>query len=146
MSRHNKRKQRNSGHFPTSQQNQVNQQPLQQGINHRVLAQTYSGPIPPASELSNYEAITPGFAERIMTMAEKNQSHDHDIQSRSLTAARWEVHIGQVCAVIITALAFGTAIVMTKYGAYIPASIVGGSTVCTLGIAFITGRHKTKTK
>lgn len=33
----------------------------------------YEGPIPPASELTNYDNVIPGLAERIVLMAEKEQ-------------------------------------------------------------------------
>jgi hypothetical protein len=41
----------------------------------------FSGPLPPPSQLSAYEQIFPGFAERIMAMAEKEQSNRHGMQA-----------------------------------------------------------------
>ena len=35
----------------------------------------YSGPLPPAEQFAAYESILPGSAERILQMAEKQQSH-----------------------------------------------------------------------
>jgi uncharacterized membrane protein len=37
----------------------------------------HSGPLPPPSDLAAYETIQPGFAERIMQMAEKEQTKRH---------------------------------------------------------------------
>lgn len=44
------------------------------------ISTTYSGPIPAASELAKYETIQPGFADRIITMAEKQSEHRHAIE------------------------------------------------------------------
>ncbi len=44
----------------------------------RTLSQSlYSGPVPDPDTLGKYEAIQPGFAERLLTMAEKEQSNRH---------------------------------------------------------------------
>ncbi|WP_254908530.1 DUF2335 domain-containing protein [Halomonas citrativorans] len=39
---------------------------------------TYSGPLPPSSEMERYESIMPGAADRILFMAEQQQKHRHD--------------------------------------------------------------------
>ncbi len=38
---------------------------------------TYSGPLPPSSELENYDRVLPGAADRIIRMAENAQSTQH---------------------------------------------------------------------
>lgn len=40
----------------------------------------YSGPIPDPDSLQKYEDVCPGFAERLMSMAEKEQSERIQIQ------------------------------------------------------------------
>jgi len=42
----------------------------------------YSGPIPPAQELGEYDRIIPNGADRIMSMAEREQAHRHDLERR----------------------------------------------------------------
>lgn len=37
--------------------------------------EAFSGPIPPPNLLERYEAITPGAADRILTMAENQSKH-----------------------------------------------------------------------
>ena len=41
---------------------------------HREVA-AYSGPIPPVNQLSQYEQVLPGVADRIITIAEKQSQH-----------------------------------------------------------------------
>ncbi len=38
---------------------------------------TYSSPLPPSSELENYDRVLPGAADRIIRMAENAQSTQH---------------------------------------------------------------------
>ncbi|WP_156114494.1 DUF2335 domain-containing protein [Paracoccus sanguinis] len=49
-----------------------------------IKQEMFSGPLPHPKHLKGYEDTTPGAADRILTMAEKAQSHLIDIQSRHL--------------------------------------------------------------
>lgn len=48
---------------------------------------SFSGPLPPPALLRQYEEILPGTAERIVSMAEKEQGHRHLQDSQALKAA-----------------------------------------------------------
>jgi uncharacterized membrane protein len=43
----------------------------------QITASRFSGPVPPPAVLGQYEEILPGSAERILSMAENEQSHRH---------------------------------------------------------------------
>jgi uncharacterized membrane protein len=45
----------------------------------KAVSQQFSGPIPPPQILGDYDKVQPGFAERIIAMAEREQSHRHGI-------------------------------------------------------------------
>lgn len=47
-----------------------------------VVEQSYSGPLPPAKETQIYETVHPGFTNRWITMAEKEQTARHQTISR----------------------------------------------------------------
>lgn len=49
-----------------------------------VITASYSGPIPPSSELARYEQIVPGSGLRIIEMAEKQSSHRQFIEGKIL--------------------------------------------------------------
>ena len=49
-----------------------------------VEAKLHSGPLPPASELAEYEEVLPGAADRIFRMAEGQSEHRSDLESRML--------------------------------------------------------------
>lgn len=47
-----------------------------------VLQKTHSGPLPPPEDLAHYDAICPGAAARILSMAERNMEHRHTTETR----------------------------------------------------------------
>lgn len=46
--------------------------------NSGIIAAEYSGPIPPPNILAGYDKINPGFADRVIKLAEKEQEHQHE--------------------------------------------------------------------
>ncbi len=117
-------------------------------VNHQSLkvetvsVQTaYSGPIPPAQELGNYNAIVPGAAERILRMAEKNLQHQIDIEALDLNSARR----GQIFAFLIAVLAFSSSIAAMIMGFPYVAGAIGSTTVVSLATVFIKGRGHNST-
>lgn len=46
----------------------------------------YSGPLPPPALYQEFEKVLPGSAERILAMAEKEQSHRHEWEGVALNA------------------------------------------------------------
>ena len=48
-----------------------------------VIQSAYSGPLPPPPMYSEYEAVLPGSADRILAMAEKEQAIRHEWEGRA---------------------------------------------------------------
>lgn len=68
----------------------------------------FSGPLPPPEILAKYDDVSPGFAERLMTMAENNQAHRHAME-REVIPARAKLELrGQIigAAIAFLVLAF----------------------------------------
>ena len=61
---------------------------LESSKNHRVLVGTmmeqssYSGPLPKPSDFAAYKETLPSAPERIMTMAEEEQTHRHTLEKQ----------------------------------------------------------------
>lgn len=53
---------------------QVQQKSIQQ------ITQSFSGPLPPPAALQEYERISPGLAERIVSMAESQARHRQQLE------------------------------------------------------------------
>lgn len=57
-------------------------------IESQALTQAFSGPIPPPAVLAEYDSRFPGFAERIMSMAEREAATRHELLSMPFPSAR----------------------------------------------------------
>lgn len=65
-------------------------------------ASAFSGPLPPPEDLAAYEQISPGFADRIVTMAEKEQVQRHGNEHKLRDLQRRLLSRGQVFAFILS--------------------------------------------
>ncbi len=108
-----------------------------------IEAESFKGPLPPPSLFGNYEEILPGSAERILTLAEKEQSHRQNWEMDALTAQKSDVRRGQW-------MGFGlgmTALIVALLCAYFGFPIVAAASISTVlaGIitAFLKGRSNT---
>ena len=64
---------------------QQKKSPSTSQLDHSIAAVTqYSGPIPPPHTLASYEEIQPGFADRIIKMAETETAHRHEMEEKAL--------------------------------------------------------------
>ena len=75
----------------------------EEGVVKRFLqvARAFVGPVPPPDLLRQYEEISPGFADRLIQMAEAQQNHRHQLEQQHLDgyirdkeAARKEARLG----------------------------------------------------
>lgn len=85
---------------------------------------SFQGPLPPPSMLANYNAVLPGLAERIVRMAETEQSQAHQMQ-------RWYAILrftGQVAAFLIalTGLVIGGLLINAGHNIAGLAALFGG--------------------
>ena len=112
-----------------------------------VIAAHFQGPVPPPEILSGYNNIQEGFADRIVTLAERETAHRHKIEELTVKAQidglkreAMEARIGQFLAFFIGI----TTIVAGSYsaikGAQWPGALIGTGGVGALVTAFIYGR------
>jgi uncharacterized membrane protein len=85
----------------------------------------YSGPIPDPESLAKYEQIQPGFAERIMVMAEEEAKHRRNNENRIVRSSIKAAMLGIVCAFISVAM----------FGGLILFALIMGYSMATLGLA-----------
>ncbi|MEJ2763521.1 DUF2335 domain-containing protein [Photobacterium sp. MCCC 1A19761] len=104
------------------------------------VAQHYSGPIPPPKMLNEYESVHPGFAERIVSMAEKEQEHRHTVEKESVRGAITKDSRGQHYALIVSLVMIVACTFLISIGHEVAGSIFGGASLLGLAYAFLTGR------
>jgi uncharacterized membrane protein len=102
----------------------------------------YSGPIPQASEIRQYEEVLPGLADRIVTMAEKQAKHRRRMETMDVFFEHLHVTAGQASALIV-ALFFGwIAWDLGQDGHEVLAAFIGGVDLVALVSVFIYGKRK----
>ena len=67
-----------------------------------VSEHAFSGPLPPPSMLGQYDSVQNGFADRIVSMAESEQSHRQSLENVSVEAAIKTESRGQNYALFIS--------------------------------------------
>lgn len=80
-----------------------------------VRQETYSGPIPQASELEKYEKVLPGSADRIIKMAESQSEHRHELEKRVVVSNITNEKRGMNYAFTLTLslMIFGAVLIFT---------------------------------
>ena len=81
-----------------------------------VEAALFSGPLPPPSMFREYENVLPGSAERILTMAEKEQEHRVTWENKALDTVIHQGNLGQWFGLLIAFLCIGGAVYLALGG------------------------------
>ncbi|WP_081195373.1 DUF2335 domain-containing protein [Halomonas sp. BC1] len=143
---------------PDSHTRDSSQQSPASSNNQSIIAQqlTYSGPLPPSAEMEKYERISPGAADRILAMAEKEQAHRHEQEEkenavnsriaesniRSQDASISEIKRGQWMAYSLGLIFLGITVMLGLSGHEVAASTLGLGGVAAVATVFIKVRNK----
>lgn len=106
------------------------------------------GPLPSAEQLKAYAEINPELPERIVLMAEREQSHRHTLEQQELQAsveqhrdnAKYRER-GQNYALLISIFFVLASVGFAGLGAPIAGSVLGGATLLGIVSVFVTGRR-----
>lgn len=92
----------------------------------------HSGPLPRPSDLAAYETIRPGFAERIMRMAEGEQTHRHENMNDMVKKGYRLKSRGQIFAI-------GSVVILTAFASYVAylGDAIAAVAVVTVGIVSV---------
>lgn len=112
----------------------------------RVQAVVFSGPLPPPAVFAEYERACPGAADRILSMAEKEQQHRHGQENTLSTDVSAAMRRGQVfaCAIAITGpvVAAFVAIFGNGFAANVLAALIGVGGFAPIVTAFLKTNRK----
>ena len=116
---------------------------------HHQTTNHYQGPIPSPDHLAGYEAISAGFADRIIKMAEDQANHRFNIESKSIDAdiklqnrMIAERRAGQFMAFAIAVLFPCLGAYLVTKGFKIEGSIFGGVGLIPVIYAFAPKKDK----
>lgn len=98
----------------------------------------FSGPIPPPNILGGYEDICSGAADRIIKMAENEQSHRHTVDSKMISTESRDSLLGIISALVIALAALGAGVTVLLLSDNSTAQLAGG-VLGVSGIGSIVG-------
>lgn len=78
-------------------------------------SEMYSGPIPPPEALARYEEVQPGAADRILTMAEKQQEHRMALETKAIGGQVDQSKRGQLFGFILVFVCIAVAVFFAVY-------------------------------
>lgn len=105
-------------------------------IQHR----SHSGPLPDAETLIKYDSVIPNGADRIMKMAENQQSHRISLEKKVVTSQTTQSKIGPIFGLIIGLVGIGCDTFLTATGEPTVGGIIAGGTVISLVSVFVIGK------
>lgn len=122
----------------------------QTAVSQQVTAAAmFSGPLPHPEILEGYDQIQSGFAQRIVTLAEREAAHRQEIEKisaqQNVEAMRktlMERRIGQIFAFIVALAAITGAVYCASIGAYAVGSVIAGTAAVGMVSAFLYIRKK----
>lgn len=88
---------------------------------------SFSGPIPHPEVLSGYESLVPGAADRIISMAEREQEYRHRIVEKAVDANVARDRRGQWMGFAIATVGLLISALVIYYGRDHTAAVVGGT-------------------
>ena len=108
---------------------------------------SYSGPLPPASELKEYEKILPGIANRLLSLTESENNHRQKIETEALAAnikfanqKILERIFGQCFGYIITMSTIICGFILALKGKLITGTIFSGTGIAALAAVFYSSK------
>lgn len=111
-----------------------------------IISQSYHGPLPPANELARYEEIVPGFANRIVKLAEEEAIHRRNLENTIVRRQLNQSSAGQWLGSILSVILIGVGGFLTYNGHDTVGGVIFGTTIVGLAIVFITGRASKKSE
>ncbi|TNJ36830.1 DUF2335 domain-containing protein [Prosthecochloris vibrioformis] len=135
----------NSQSFPEESTEQNTEEPQtsdnnDSGVVKKSFGFGFSGPLPPPSILSQYDEIVPNGAERIMQMAEQQLQHRIEMEKRLVEEDTRQGARGQNYALIVSLVAFASAVILGVTGNETAATIIAGIDIIALATVFIVGK------
>ncbi len=97
----------------------------------------HEGPLPPPSSLAEYEAVIEGGAERILAMAERNQTHRQGLDRAAVAHEIRIAYAGQAAALVVALAGIGAGAYIAYLGQTVAGTgVIGGTIVAIVGAYF----------
>jgi len=106
--------------------------------------ESFSGPIPHPELLQKYDEVQKGFAERIVSMAERQLDHRIKCENAVVNGSVSESRRGQWFGLIVAVLFLSASLALGLTGHDWLGGVLGGGTLVALVTVFVHTKHKNK--
>jgi uncharacterized membrane protein len=113
---------------------------VEQIIERKITA--HQGPLPHWEDLEKYGQIIPNGADRIMSMAEKQQDHRMTLETTAITEQLTQSKRGQTFGLLIGLTALVGGVVCIMFGHEWSGAFLGGGGLTGLVSVFVIGKKK----
>lgn len=140
----------------SAQESNVAPQPRNSSLSPQISASVqFTGPIPHPGILEQYNRILPSAADRIISMAEREEEHRHKMQEKLIDSQildkkqeRTEKRLGQIFGLTIGVVAIlagsATVVLNSSIAGEVAGGFIGSSGVIGLVSVFVLGRREQK--
>ena len=116
-------------------------QRLDRNRNVRVAAYSFSGPLPPPELLARYNDVVPNGAERIIKMAENQQTHRQDLERTVVHGNVQSERRGQWMGLTISVVVLAAGVYLAAIGRQAAGGAIAVADLATLAGVFVYGKH-----
>jgi uncharacterized membrane protein len=102
-------------------------------------ATSYAGPIPPPDALERFNQIIPKGAHRILRMAEKQQAHRHELETKVITSDIRRSWGGLIAGLVVAIVSITLGFLLVREGHDVAGTTVATTTVIGLVATFLKG-------
>ena len=113
---------------------------VEQIIERKITA--HQGPLPHWQDLEKYAHIIPNGADRIMSMAEKQQAHRMTLETKAIVEQLLQSKLGQIFGLLIGLTAIVGGVFCILQGHEWSGAFLGGGGLTGLVSVFVLGRKK----
>ena len=104
----------------------------------------WMGPIPPPEILAGYEKALNGAADRILAMAETQQKHRHEMESKVLDSHIARSQQGLWCGLVVAIGGLSVSAFSIYWGYSTAGVLLGSGTLASLVGVFVYGKREQK--
>ena len=103
--------------------------------------EAHAGPLPPPAQLQQYERVLTGAADRIVTMAEKQQAHRQELEATVVKGGAKRANLGLWLGFIISVVVIGVGATLVMTGHEVAGITLIGVDLVALAGVFVYGRR-----
>jgi uncharacterized membrane protein len=107
----------------------------------QMQAVSFSGPLPPPQLLHQYNEVVPDGAERLMKMAEVQQTHRQELERTVIHGNVRSEARGQWMGLLISLVVVGAGTYLAAIGKQLTGGLLVGVDVVALASVFVYGKH-----